>query len=157
MGNELAMDNVFTAEENNVNNTNNKLVVNDKAKESLLSATKWIKFLAIMQVIMIVFLIMLGIFGGFAIPFFGTFFSIIYIITGLISIYPTSKMFKHCKKTREALLDNNDVIFTEGMHEMRKLFKFYVIYTMASILFTFIMFIVGLTASINLMGSAFKF
>lgn len=156
MDKELAVDNVFLEKDGHANDSKKGLIINDKAKESLLSTTKWIKFLAITESISIGFTFLSGTISAITSNFYGIIGGIFYIVISAIMLYPTLKMFRHCSKTRAALLSNDEHELHAGMQELRRLFKFYGILCIIYIAVAFIGFVVIASVGINNFLSAIE-
>ncbi len=120
--------------------TENTMHVNEQIKESLMTATKWSKFLSIIGFIGVGLLLimsivlMLGIFPMpgmnemnqspiMRIPFvMGSF---LYIGLAALYFFPVYYLYKFSTETKEALIRNDEETLTSGMENLKKMFAFY--------------------------------
>ena len=94
------------------------IVVSNQAKVTLKSITKWVKFLTILGMIGCVFIFVIGIvailFGGLIGSRFGGSGAVIsattgllYIVIGIIYVYPLIKLLNYANKMKAAIISDN--------------------------------------------------
>ena len=94
------------------------IVVSNQAKVTLKSITKWVKFLTILGMIGCVFIFVIGIvailFGGYIGSRFGgsgaaisATTGLLYIVIGIIYVYPLIKLLNYANKMKAAIISDN--------------------------------------------------
>ena len=114
------------------------IVVSNHAKITLMSITKWVKFLTILGMIGCVFIFVLGIvailFGGMigsklggsgVEAVVGASTGLLYIILGIIYIYPLIKMFNYANKMKAAIKSNNQDNYEIALANFNSAVKFW--------------------------------
>lgn len=109
------------------NHAGQNILVSKKAKNSLLSISKWVKFLAIVGIVGAVLLIIIGIlfmgvgglvssskYGGLG-AFIGGFAGFVYILLAALYLYPTIKMLNYANKMKRALYSNRQDYYEEAL------------------------------------------
>ncbi len=139
---------------------NATIVVSNNAKYTLESIVKWVKFLAILGIILYAFMILLGLgfmaFGstfasifGESGAFFGVFGGLIYIIIGAICLYPVIKMLNYANKMKTAIRSGSQAFYEEALSNFNSAVKFW------GILAIIFMVIYGIGIIFALLGAAF--
>lgn len=144
------------------------MVIDETMKADLLSAAKWAKFLLILQAISVVILIAIGIamivMGGkfpsltqeTAAPFVGGVgiaVGIIYIILGLILIYPLCKGFQFANGVKAACKTGSEAELARGFAGMRSFLKFYGIFAIICLIIYAIIALLGVIGFCAMQGS----
>jgi len=155
------------------------MVVDETMKADLLSSAKWAKFLLVLYAIGLVILFAVGIgmivFGNkFAAcasgacdpnvhvgpnppcPFpgnVGLFVGIIYIVLGVIMLYPLVKGFQFANNTKAACLTGSEEKLARGFAGMRSYLKFYGILAIIFLIFYAIIAILGAIGFAAMHGS----
>lgn len=140
------------------------LVLNSTAKDYLFQTAKWAKFLAIFGIIFSFLIMVLGFFMPkiFSMsaatsdaapmpPFMNGVLVVLYIVIGLIMLYPSVRLLQFSKSAKLAVDMNDSVAIEESLKRLRSVFRFYGILTIMVLslyALAFLMVIFG--------GSAFK-
>lgn len=139
------------------------LALNSTAKDYLFQTAKWAKFLAIFGIIFAFLIIVLGFFmpkifsmsaassGAVMPPFMNGVLVVLYIILGLVMLYPSVRLFQFSKSAKFAVDMNDTFAIEECFKRLRSVFRFYGILTIIALTlygFAFLMIIFG--------GSAFR-
>ncbi|MGF7231062.1 DUF5362 family protein [Arachidicoccus sp.] len=108
-------------------------------KSTLASTTVWTKFLAIAGFAMIGLLILVGIGITFSASiasslmptpypglglFSATFIVLLYILIGLLYLYPTNQLYHFSKKMKLAITTTDQQLLEQALEHQRKMFKF---------------------------------
>ncbi|MBO4849693.1 MAG: hypothetical protein J5529_02190 [Prevotella sp.] len=114
------------------------IVVSNRAKNTLASISKWVKFLAILGIIGCAFLIIVGIgamlFGGLigsklgggeVEAVLGASTGLIYIILGIIYIYPLIKMLNYANKMKTAIMSDSQIKYEQALANFNTAVKFW--------------------------------
>ena len=111
------------------------IVVSNNAKYTLLSISKWVKFMSIVGIVMAALLVLFGIviigvggtafskfsnddFGG-AGTAFGAFVGVIYIIIAAIYLYPIIKMLNYANKMKKAVTYNRQDYYENALNNFK--------------------------------------
>lgn len=134
----------------------NSIEVDPSIKSNLAEAAKWAKFLGILGLIVLGLMFLGGLFVMVAgssmlsqspelraLPFGGAVIGIIYIIMGIIYIYPTWAMYKFGTLIRAGVQNDNQAKFSEGVVYLKRFFKFVGILTLIIIGLYVLIFIAG--------------
>ena len=135
-----------------------KLVVTEEMRSYLYDITKWAKFLSIIGFVISVFIIL----AAFSIPAIinsnpavaaqmgqlgasgATIITVIYFILGLLLFYPSILLNKVANKGKQGVLFGDQESLNQAVSNLKSLFKFWGIVTIAIIAFYFLMiFLVG--------------
>ncbi len=105
-------------------------------------SARWARFLAIIGFISCGLMIIVGVFFGSvmsglmtnagsesAAMMSGGFFSIIYILISLLLFFPSLYLFNFSSKMRKAFQNNDQLILTDSLRNLKSFFKFYGIFT----------------------------
>ena len=105
-------------------------------------SARWARFLAIIGFISCGLMIIVGVFFGSvmsglmtnagsesAAVMSGGFFSIIYILISLLLFFPSLYLFNFSSKMRKAFQQNDQLILTDSLKNLKSFFKFYGIFT----------------------------
>lgn len=107
------------------------IVVDNRAKETLQSISKWVKFLAIFGLVGSILIIIAGFFvmilGGIgssssgmgSLGAMGAFAGIIYIIIGAIYLYPAMKMLNYANNMKNAIMSNSQNYYEEALSNFK--------------------------------------
>ncbi|PWS26686.1 hypothetical protein DHW03_17880 [Pedobacter yonginense] len=135
-----------------------KLVVTEEMRSYIYEITKWSKFLSIIGFILSALLILGSLSIGAAVnanpamlnqlgplaSIGGIGLTIMYFVIALIYFYPSLLLFRFSNKGKHAVLYGEQESLNEAMLNMKSLFKFWGIMTIAIIFLYFLMiFIVG--------------
>ena len=115
---------------------NEFIVVNNRAKITLRSISKWVKFLSILGIIGCAFLIIVGIaamsFGGLIASelgadnaVIGAFTGLIYNIIGIIYIYPLIKLLNYSNKMKTAIMTDNQTNYEQALANFNSAVRFW--------------------------------
>lgn len=117
-------------------------------KSNLAEAAKWASFLGILGLVMLALVFLGGLsmmFIGSAVldgmsqtssmPFGGAFLGILYLVMGLLYIYPTWALYKFGASVKAGLRLENHAKFSEGLLYLKRFFKFIGILTVIIIAF----------------------
>ena len=149
------------------------MVVDETMKADLLSSAKWAKFLLVLYAIGLVILFAVGIamivlgekFGacfpgapqaGPVPPCAGNvglFVGIIYLVLGLIMLYPLVKGFQFANNTKAACLTGSEEKLARGFAGMRSYLKFYGILAIIALIIYAIIAILGVIGFCAMQGS----
>ena len=154
------------------------MVVDETMKADLLSSAKWAKFLLVLYAIGLVILFAVGIamivfgnkFGACfpgadpnvhvgpnpPCPFpgnVGLFVGIIYIVLGVIMLYPLVKGFQFANNTKAACLTGSEEKLARGFAGMRSYLKFYGILAIIALIIYAIIAILGVIGFCAMQGS----
>jgi hypothetical protein len=109
------------------------LQINQNAKAALLEASKWGKFLAILGFVFIGIIVIAGMAmgsimgkmgGAAAAPFASGAFTLIYLVIGIIYIFPVLYLYRFSTSTKSAIeADDSDVLAT-AFENLKSLYKF---------------------------------
>ncbi len=124
--------------------TEKEMIISSEIKQNLLTTSKWANFLAILGFIfvgLIVFIsllmLILSPFLGSS-PFFGTqfgipfvFFGIIYIVMAALYFFPALYLYNFALKAKKAVENNHQAMIDESFLNLKKLFRFLGIMTIA--------------------------
>lgn len=146
-----------------IENEFENLSITNLSESYLLSAAKWSKFLAIVGFIMIGFMVIFGVsFMGIfktlgeyqntsMVPMMGamSYMWIIYIILGAIYFFPTYYLLIFANKTKQALVEKNQILLEEGFKNMKRLAKFVGILTIVIIVLYVIFIFAAIVVSIS--------
>lgn len=161
------MENELERSSSSVSEEVDQLAVNEEAKVTLLSMSKWVKFLSIMGFIGIIFIVFMAIFfmvgfgslmqqmqqmGNPMYAFMGPAMGILYIVIALVCLYPFMKMYNSSRKLKLAVLSNDEQALTDGFQEMRKFWKFYGIIAIIYLVIIAISLLIGI---FSLIAAAF--
>ncbi|MBR5973069.1 MAG: hypothetical protein IK017_10525 [Paludibacteraceae bacterium] len=161
------MENELERSSSSVSEEVDQLAVNEEAKVTLLSMSKWMKFLSIMGFIGIIFIVFTAIFFMFGFgslmqqmqqagnpmyAFMGPAMGILYIVIALVCLYPVMKMYNSSRKLKLAVLSNDEQALTDGFQEMRKFWKFYGIIAIIYLVIIAISLLIGI---FSLIAAAF--
>lgn len=161
------MENELERSSSSVSEEVDQLAVNEEAKVTLLSMSKWMKFLSIMGFIGIIFIVFTAIFfmvgfgslmqqmqqmGNPMYAFMGPAMGILYIVIALVCLYPVMKMYNSSRKLKLAVLSNDEQALTDGFQEMRKFWKFYGIIAIIYLVIIAISLLIGI---FSLIAAAF--
>lgn len=120
--------------------TENSMKVNDQIKDSLMTASKWGKFLSIVGfvgvgILFIMSLVMMfGVFpmsrmnGMSQSPFMNIPFVLggfLYVGIAVLYFFPVYFLYKFSTETKEALIRNDEETLTSGIENLKKMFAFY--------------------------------
>lgn len=130
------------------------LIVNNSIKESLISSTKWAKFLLILGAISVALLTILSLFlfagasyiDSYAQTPISGILGVIYLVAAAIMIYPLIKGFNFCNATRKACETNNEAELYRGFDNMHSFLKFYGIIAII-LLVIYALAIIGIVAA----------
>lgn len=157
------MENELERSSSSVSEEVDQLAVNEEAKVTLLSMSKWMKFLSIMGFIGIIFIVFAGILfmvgfgslmqqmqqaGNPMFAFMGPAMGILYIVIALVCLYPVMKMYNSSRKLKLAVLSNDEQALTDGFQEMRKFWKFYGIIVIIGLAIEALAILAGIIGSI---------
>ena len=132
------------------------MVVNDVMKESLISSTKWAKFLLILQSIGVAIIVLIAIamfafgtalaskLGGAAV---GSALGAIYLVIAAVLVYPIVKGFAFCSAVRTACENDNEAELLRGFRNMRSWLKFYGILAIVVLVLYALIAIFGIIAA----------
>lgn len=114
------------------------IVVGNKAKITLKSITKWVKFLTFLGIIGCAFIFVIGImaiffggmigskFGGSGVEaVVGTLSGLLYIIIGIIYIYPLIKLLNYANKMKAAIMSDNQDDYENALTNFNSAVKFW--------------------------------
>lgn len=116
-----------------------RLYIDEMARTSLLETIKWSKFIAIVGYIMLGFMVVFGLLMAFSsAAFLGdnnpyissgggsvkAMLAVMYLLIGLLYFFPTYYLFKFSTLTKQAMLNNNQILFNEALGYQRKMFRF---------------------------------
>lgn len=133
-----------------------QMTVAEEAKITLLSMSKWVKFLAILGFIAIGFLVINGIVilvngvGGRLtqvnpyLSFLGSSLGLIYFALASLILYPNLKLLSFSRKAKLAVLSNDEMALTGALQDMRSYWKFMGILAIIYIAIVVIVFLVGI-------------
>ena len=133
----------------NISNENSLeiMTVNEEMKYNLKIIAKWSKFFAVLGFIGTAFMIL----GGFAAFIIGlskhrglelTIGGIVYVILGVINLFPLLYLNRFADQTRDGIERNNEVILTWGISNLKSFYKFMGIMTIV-IISIYILIIIG--------------
>ena len=130
------------------NSVEENIVVSNFAKSTLLSISKWVKFLSIVGIVMAVLLIFLGIIfmvaggtllskfdggGGGPGTFMGGFVGFLYIVIAVLYLYPVLKMLTYSNKMKKAVLYNSQDNYEDALSNFKSGVKFIGILTIIAL------------------------
>ncbi|MDQ1139640.1 DUF5362 family protein [Pedobacter agri] len=135
-----------------------KLVVTEDMRSYLYDITKWAKFLSVVGFVISVFIIV----AAFSIPALvnsnpalatqmgqlgtsgATIITVIYFVMGLLLFYPSILLNRVANKGKQGVLFGDQENLNQAISNLKSLFKFWGIVTIAIIVFYFLMiFLVG--------------
>ncbi|AZI27739.1 MULTISPECIES: DUF5362 family protein [Pedobacter] len=135
-----------------------KLVVTEDMRSYLYDITKWAKFLSVVGFVISVFIIL----AAFSIPALvnsnpaiaaqmgqlgasgATIITVIYFVMGLLLFYPSILLNRVANKGKQGVLFGDQENLNQAISNLKSLFKFWGIVTIAIIAFYFLMiFLVG--------------
>ena len=140
-----------------------QLVISPIASNYLNETGKWTKFLAIMGFIMIGFIVIVGLFAGtmmslaggdqfgVMMPGMSFFIGFIYVVMGLIYLFPTLYLFKFSNKIKSALQSNNNDELNEALSNQKSFYKFIGIFTIVILSIYLLFGIIAVSFSAMLM------
>jgi uncharacterized membrane protein YphA (DoxX/SURF4 family) len=148
----------FTTATNEVNPTpESQLRVTPLIKKTLLSSTKWMKFLSIVFCILMVLVLLMGIFflhlGSMPIAetdayqFSSTLFlcfGVLYVILSIVYIYPIVNAFRLISHTRKALNADSTADFEASAADLHSILWFLGVMTFLSAIFSIIGFSISI-------------
>jgi len=125
------------------------------AKQALLVASKWAKFLSIIGFIGVGIMVILGIFIMFQLsnlpinfqnnfPF--AWFGIFYVLMALLYFFPTYYLFQFANKTKKGISNNSNESVEEGLVNIKSMFKFIGIFTVVILSIYALIFLVAVIA-----------
>ncbi len=128
------------------NPANETIYVSMNARRTLLSISKWAKFLAIFSIVMFGFLILFGLllFGGVA-ELSSTFagdignatilrmVGVFYAIIAAVFMYPSIKMLNYANYMKKAVTSNNERYYEQALGNINFTLKFYGILAIISL------------------------
>ncbi len=126
----------------NQNDKENALQINESAKQALLEASKWGKFLAILGFCFIGLIVVAGVSmgsimgkigGQAAAPFASGAFALIYLVIGVIYIFPVLYLYRFSANTKTALMDGNSEVLASGFENLKSLYKFMGIFSIITL------------------------
>ncbi len=125
-------------------NLTDDLTLDDSAKQNLLTAAKWGKFLAILGFIGIGLMVVAAFFMGSIFRMSGmndvspmplgnmtSMITIMYLIIAVIYFFPVWYLFKFSENAKKAVLNNQQMSVTEAMNYLKRMFKFMGVFTLA--------------------------
>ncbi|MBK3519891.1 DUF5362 family protein [Carboxylicivirga marina] len=122
-----------------------QLTISDSATYYLTATSKWTYFLSIMGFLFIGFIIMAGIFAssmmslmmgdaaGLMPPGMGFLFGGIYVVFGILYLFPTMYLLKFSQKTKLALATSSNEELNVALSNQKSFFKFWGILTIVVI------------------------
>lgn len=140
-----------------------ELQFTNEAKDFLATAGKWATFLSIVGFIVLGFML-LGSFAMFAMGsalegmgaaagpmagMSGAVLGSIYLVLVVLCFFPTLYLFKFGSKAKQAVSSNSTVELTECIGNLKSYFKFMGIFTIITIVFYIILFIVMMAVGIS--------
>lgn len=139
------------------------MLVDVQMKSCFYKISKWQKFLGIFSAVSVVFMILLGLLfvifgedlGSSITEQFGDAFGVraagvLYMVLGLVYIFPTIYLLNSAKKIQAGVLSDDEVAFSDGVKNMASLFKFYgILCIVCLILFATIIPIIMIAAFIT--------
>ena len=144
------------------NNLEKHLVFTEEIKDYIMETAKWSKFLSIIGFIFVGFMSIIGILMLFS--FGGTLFSnavglnnipgfpagmislvgIIYFGIALLYFFPVYYLFIFARKTKNAILSNDNQMLAEGFSKLKSHYKFIGILTLIIVVFYAISILIGI-------------
>jgi hypothetical protein len=144
------------------NNLEKHLVFTEEIKDYIMETAKWSKFLSIIGFIFVGFMSIIGILMLFS--FGGTLFSnavglnnipgfptgmislvgIIYFGIALLYFFPVYDLFMFARKTKNAILYNDNQMLAEGFSKLKSHYKFIGILTLMIVGFDAISILIGI-------------
>lgn len=116
------------------------LTLNDWARQSLATASKWAKFLSIVGFIACGLMLLMALFAGaifstldnypetrsnaFIRTVGGVGIGILYAAVAVLYFFPCLYLYRFSEKTRTALFSNNEDILAQSLDNLKKMFKF---------------------------------
>lgn len=134
----------------NHHDSENSLHINESAKQALLEASKWGKFLAILGFCFIGLIVIVGISmgsimgkmgGEAAAPFASGAFALIYLVIGAIYIFPVLYLYRFSVHTKTALVDSNSEVLASAFDNLKSLYKFMGIFSIITLVLYALMII----------------
>ncbi|TDQ29785.1 DUF5362 family protein [Tenacibaculum caenipelagi] len=151
-------------EENLQVNNSSGIRLNNVAKEVLKEASKWANFLAIIGFIGVGFMVLMALFAGTifsALPssgyetvIGGVGFTIIYLLGAALYFFPVMYLYKFAKKTKTALLRNNEEELTEAFTNLKSHYKFIGVLTIVMLSVYAVMFLIAIVRGVAAVSSA---
>ena len=134
----------------------NPLVITNEAYKSLLSSSKWAKFLAIIGFIGIGLTVVFGLLTSISMstmiekvpsdnPLFyinGGFIAVIYLVTGFAFLFPLIALYKYASKINRGLQVRDQLTIDSAFDNLRKFFKYYGILIIVFLSIYLILFLV---------------
>jgi hypothetical protein len=125
------------------------------AKQALLVASKWAKFLSIIGFIGVGLMVIVGIFIMFqlanlpirignGLPF--AWFGIFYILMALLYFFPVYYLFQFANNTKKGLSNNSNESVEVGLVNLKSMFKFIGIFTVVILSIYALIFLVAMVA-----------
>jgi cytochrome bd-type quinol oxidase subunit 2 len=146
----------------NEENADIQLTIDRSAKQYLNETRKWSMFLSIMGFISIGVLLLFALFAGTFysavnnnlatgnMPFAPTILiSILYIVFGVIYIFPTLYLYRFSIKLKVALTSNDSLSLTDAFKNQKSMYKFMGIFVIIILAFYVFSAIIGLIAMIS--------
>lgn len=121
---------------------NNELRITDDIKTTLLSASKWLKLMAVVGAVSMAVLVLAAIAMCFLRTAENTFIAVVYIVMALIYVYPLKKMFDIVSTTRTAMTEDSQPQMEEAVKSTHALVKFLGVLT----IITLCIYAIGLLA-----------
>jgi hypothetical protein len=135
--------------------------MDDQGRAHMMETARWAKFLAIVGFIFLALILLAGVFVGFAglsSQLGGAFGAglgmsvmLIYIVIGLLYLYPTYCLYKFASLLKPALNTNNQTLFNEALLNLKRVFKF------IGIMMIVILAIYGIIIVFAIIGAALSF
>lgn len=121
---------------------NNELRITDDIKATLLSASKWVKLMAVVGAVSMAVLVLAAIAMCFLKTAENTLIAVVYIVMALIYIYPLKKLFNIVSATRTAMTEDSQAQMEEAVKSVHALVKFFGVLT----IITLCIYAIGLLA-----------
>lgn len=128
--------------------------ITDNMQQSLLSTTKWTKFLAIVATVGMVFLIILALFMMISFPFnsvipgMGGVIGLIYLVIVALYAYPLIQAFKFVSSTRESITQQNESKMEEGLCSLKSIVHYFGILTIIVLSLYALIFLFAIAAAV---------
>jgi len=111
--------------------------LNSISIEYMRETAKWARFLSIVGFVMVGLIVLGGVFAGTFMgsmmaaagsPIGGVGIALLYIGMAALYFFPTLYLFRYSKNTKQAIETNSEDLLTEGVGNMKSVFKFWGIF-----------------------------
>ena len=123
------------------------LKIDQQTINYLNESARWGRFLAILGFVFCGLMVLMGVFFGSFMAsmisgmnaetaaFGGGFFSIFFVISALITFFPSLFLYNFSSKMRKAVRNNDQAVMTESFKNLKSFFKYYGIFTIVILSF----------------------